>query len=184
MARPALPTRKCPLPCLCAGIEPQKCAAPPETMGRRCFYIGLSRALPLGATTTTAASGGLREELLGQWPARCECNCTKQLLGATTWAVEQSETERVSPLSGNRICHLTFKRGFDHRILFRRGLEIFLVQLHADAVALPHDDRRACTGHADDGGSAQNAGLALDGGIPVLASTVTVLPLATVPAGW
>lgn len=36
---------------------------------------------PLGATTTTAASGGLREELLGQWPARCECNCTKQLLG-------------------------------------------------------------------------------------------------------
>ena len=97
-------------------------------------------------------------------------------------AVEQSETERVSPLSGNRICHLTFKRGFDHRSFFRRGLEILLVQLHADAVALPHDDRRACTGHADDGGSAQNAGLALDGGIPVLASTVTVLPLATLPA--
>ena len=68
----------------------------------------------------------------------------------------------MSPLSGNRICHLTFKRGFDHHGLFRRGLEILLVQLHADAVALPHDDRRACTGHADDGGSAQNAGLALD----------------------
>ena len=37
-----LPTRKCPLPCLCAGIEPQKCAAPPETMERRCFYAVLS----------------------------------------------------------------------------------------------------------------------------------------------
>ena len=94
----------------------------------------------MGQRRRPPASGGLREELLGQWPARCECNCTKQLLGATTWAVEQSETERVSPLSGNRICHLTFKRGFDHRILFRRGLEILLVQLHADAVALPHDD--------------------------------------------
>ena len=38
---PPLPTRKCPLPCLCAGIEPQKCAAP-QTMERRCFYAVLS----------------------------------------------------------------------------------------------------------------------------------------------
>ena len=31
-----------------------------------------SPALPLGATATTAASGGNREELLGQRPAGCE----------------------------------------------------------------------------------------------------------------
>ena len=120
---------------------------------------------------------------MGQWPARCECNCTKQLLGATTWAVEQSETERVSPLSGNRICHLTFKRGFDNRSFFRRGLEILLVQLHADAVALPHDDRRACTGHADDGGSARMLGSLSMVASRYWASTVTVLSLATLPAG-
>ena len=36
--------------------------------------LGLSRASsPLFATATTAASGGYREELLGQRPAGCEC---------------------------------------------------------------------------------------------------------------
>ena len=35
----------------------------------------------------------------GQWPARCECNCTKQLLGATTWAGERSEPERAVQFS-------------------------------------------------------------------------------------
>ena len=75
--------------------------------------------------------------------------------------------ERVCLRSGSGSCR-SFRGGLLCRSFFRRGLEILLVQLHADAVALPHDDRRACTGHADDGGSAQNAGLALDGGIPVL----------------
>ena len=35
---------------------------------------GAALGSPFGATTTTAASGGLREELLGQRPARYECN--------------------------------------------------------------------------------------------------------------
>ena len=59
MARPALPTRKCPLPCLCAGIEPQKCAAPPETMERRCFYVVLSGVEGSGcACAQEAAAAG------------------------------------------------------------------------------------------------------------------------------
>ena len=32
----------------------------------------------LGATATTAASGGNREELLGQWPAGCERQRSKR----------------------------------------------------------------------------------------------------------
>ena len=36
------------------------------------------------ATTATAASGGCRKLLLGPRPAGCECNCTKQTLGAAT----------------------------------------------------------------------------------------------------
>ena len=36
------------------------------------------------ATTAPAASGGNRKLLLGPRPARCECNCTKQMLGAAT----------------------------------------------------------------------------------------------------
>ena len=43
-----------------------------------------AKGSPTRATTTTAASGGNREELLGQRPAGCECICTKQPLGAAT----------------------------------------------------------------------------------------------------
>ena len=39
----------------------------PKRYRKRC---GLPKPLPLGATATTAASGGNREELLGQRPAR------------------------------------------------------------------------------------------------------------------
>jgi len=38
----------------------------------RSDFPSLPMALPLGATATTAASGGNREELLGQRPAGCE----------------------------------------------------------------------------------------------------------------
>ena len=56
-----------------------------------------------GVKNVTATSAEnyslLLMELLGQWPARCECNCTKQLLGATTWAGERSEPERAVQFS-------------------------------------------------------------------------------------
>ena len=42
----------------------------PQASSRK--WPGLPRAPPLGATATTAASGGNREELLGPRPAECE----------------------------------------------------------------------------------------------------------------
>ena len=38
----------------------------------------------LAQMAETAASGGCRKLLLGPRPAGCECNCTKQTLGAAT----------------------------------------------------------------------------------------------------
>ena len=90
--------------------------------------------------------------------------------------------ERVRLRSGSGSCR-SFRGGLLCRSFFRRGLEILLVQLHADAVALPHDDCRACTGHADDGGSARMLGSLSMVASRYWASTVTVLPLATLPAG-
>ena len=56
-----------------------------------------SPALPLGATATTAASGGNREELLGPRPARMRA-AAKQTLGAATRAVAlRSNDGEVSP---------------------------------------------------------------------------------------
>ena len=58
---------KAPLPGELAGVSPTE----------RLYSDGPSRepqeAPPLGATATTAACGGNREELLGQRPARREC---------------------------------------------------------------------------------------------------------------
>ena len=53
------------------------------------------------ATTTTAASGGNREELLGQRPAGHECNTLHEVDAGSRNpdAGERSETERFSPES-------------------------------------------------------------------------------------
>ena len=58
-----------------------------------------AKGSPTRATTTTAASGGNREELLGQRPAGHECN-TLHEVGAGSRnqdAGERSETERFDP---------------------------------------------------------------------------------------
>ena len=59
----------------------------------------MSRPRPSGATTTTAASGGNREELLGQRPAGHECNTLHEADAGSRNpdAGERSETERFSP---------------------------------------------------------------------------------------
>ena len=57
----------------------------------------LPKALPLGATTTTAASGRNRESLLGQRPARRECLSKHEAdAGGRNPALSSdSETERL-----------------------------------------------------------------------------------------
>ena len=59
----------------------------------------MSRPRPSGATTTTAASGGNREELLGQRPAGRECKTLHEADAGSRNpdAGERSETERFSP---------------------------------------------------------------------------------------
>ena len=77
-----------------------------------------AKGSPTRATTTTAASGGNREELLGQRPAGHECNTLHEVDAGsrnpdavTATAVterfnpdagERSETERFSPDAGSR----------------------------------------------------------------------------------
>ena len=52
-------------------------------------------ALPLGATATTAASGGNREELLGQRPARRKRSVADA--GCRNPALSAKQTERLRP---------------------------------------------------------------------------------------
>ena len=63
--------------------------------------LGDALALPLGATTTTAASGGSREELLGQRPAGHERQRNDRW-EPQPGAGERSETERVRMLKTER----------------------------------------------------------------------------------
>ena len=60
-----------------------------------------AKGSPTRATTTTAASGGNREELLGQRPAGHECNTLHEVDAGSRNpdAGERSETERFSPES-------------------------------------------------------------------------------------
>ena len=63
---------------------------------------GVRKPLPLGATATTAASGGNREELLGQRPAGCERQRSRR------WEPQPGQwhaagvTERASPARKSR----------------------------------------------------------------------------------
>ena len=61
-----------------------------------------AKGSPTRATTTTAASGGNREELLGQRPAGRECKTLHEADAGSRNpdAGERSETERFSPASG------------------------------------------------------------------------------------
>ena len=63
-----------------------------------------AKGSPTRATTTTAASGGNREELLGQRPAGHECNTLHEVDAGSRNpdAGERSETERFSPDAGER----------------------------------------------------------------------------------
>ena len=58
-----------------------------------------AKGSPTRATTTTAASGGNREELLGQRPAGHECNTLHEVDAGSRNpnAGERSETERFNP---------------------------------------------------------------------------------------
>ena len=60
-----------------------------------------AKGSPTRATTTTAASGGNREELLGQRPAGHECNTLHEVDAGSRNpdAGERSETERFNPES-------------------------------------------------------------------------------------
>ena len=58
-------------------------------------------ALPLGATASTAASGGNREELLGPRPAGCERQRSRRWEPQPGLG-ERSETERASPSPESR----------------------------------------------------------------------------------
>ena len=54
------------------------------------------------ATTAPAASGGNRKLLLGPRPARCECKCTKQMLGAATRIHLRGKASRRPPITAVR----------------------------------------------------------------------------------
>ena len=63
---------------------------------------GLPKPLPLGATATTAASGGNREELLGPRPAGCERQRSRRWEPQPgQWHCE-AMTERASPARKSR----------------------------------------------------------------------------------
>ena len=79
-----------------------------------------SPALPLGATATTAASGGNREELLGQRPAGCERQRSRRWEPQPGLG-ERSETERASPSPESR--HTAISRFFGRAML---SLRLFL----------------------------------------------------------
>ena len=71
----------------------------PKRYRKRC---GLPRPLPLGATATTAASGGNREELLGPRPAGCERQRSRRWEPQPgQWHCE-AMTERASPARKSR----------------------------------------------------------------------------------
>ena len=74
------------------------CGVPPLLVGEALAYrkaSPLRQRLPLlGATATTAASGGSREELLGQRPAGCERQRSRRW-EPQPGLVERSETERL-----------------------------------------------------------------------------------------
>ena len=71
----------------------------PKRYRERC---GLPKPLPLGATATTAASGGNREELLGPRPAGCERQRSRRWEPQPgQWHCE-AMTERASPARKSR----------------------------------------------------------------------------------
>ena len=61
---------------------------------------GLPMALPLGATATTAASGGNREELLGQRPAGCKRQRSKRWVPQPGLGASAPERAPLSALRG------------------------------------------------------------------------------------
>ena len=70
----------------------------PKRYRERC---GLPKPLPLGATATTAASGGNREELLGPRPAGCERQRSRRWEPQPgQWHCE-AMTERLSPAAAH-----------------------------------------------------------------------------------
>ena len=81
---------------------------------------GSEKPLPLGATATTAASGGNREELLGPRPAGCERQRSRRWEPQPGLG-ERSETERASPSPESR--HAAISRFFGRAML---SLRLFL----------------------------------------------------------
>ena len=84
-------------------------------------------APPLGATATTAASGGNREELLGQRPAGCERQRSRRWVPQPGLG-ERSETERARTLTE------MYKRG--DSIALTKDLLIAARRLSGDILAL------------------------------------------------
>ena len=84
-------------------------------------------APPLGATATTAASGGNREELLGQRPAGCERQRSRRWVPQPGLG-ERSETERARTLTE------MYKRG--DSIALTKNLLIAARRLSGDILAL------------------------------------------------
>ena len=97
-------------------LLPRYCASLVQTKADR-----HAKGSPFGATATTAASGGNREELLGQRPAGCERQRSRRW-EPQPGLVERSETERLyegepdrEPLLGSTSpsrltpCHLPYR---------------------------------------------------------------------------
>ena len=78
-------------------LLPRHCALLVQTKADR-----HAKGSPFGATATTAASGGNREELLGPRPAGCERQRSRRWEPQPGLGEEQSdETERARPLTAN-----------------------------------------------------------------------------------
>ena len=113
-------------PLFCVGGKPlrHRCAMPPP-LSRGGFGISEKSASSpeaplLGATATTAASGGNREELLGQRPAGCKRQRSRRWEPQPGLG-ERSETERASPSPESR--HAAISRFFGRAML---SLRLFL----------------------------------------------------------
>ena len=97
----------------------------PQASSRK--LTGLPMASPLGATATTAASGGNREELLGQRPAGCKRQRSRRWVPQPGLG-ERSETERARTLTE------MYKRG--DSIALTKDLLIAARRLSGDGLAL------------------------------------------------
>ena len=96
-----------------------------EPLAKPFTLRGLPRPLLQGATATTAASGGNREELLGQRPAGCERQRSRR------WEPQPGQWHRVSD-DGEVVLRQSLssvgKSGSPHRFLYLFG-ELYVIMV-------------------------------------------------------